>query len=128
MNIEDIVIGKEYEYKSPCYKAVLVVVVYKFNGKIICVDLESGHPFCAPTEWLSPRPPYADFVIDEPVMVKDKCTPIWIPRYFAGVTSGGKPITYYGGCTSWTARGEIKSWDECRRPTEEELQEMKGGA
>lgn len=116
MNIEDIVIGKDYEYMGKQCKPF----VAKDNKVLLLLYVD-------PEDVKEPDP-YKDFVIDEPVMVKDKCIPIWIPRYFAGVTSGGKPLTYYGGCTSWTARGEIKSWDECRRPTEEELQEMKGGA
>ena len=67
--------------------------------------------------------PYDDFKIDEPVMVRrdDDLVRGWKRRYFAGVNVCGEPLTWYEGMTSWSAGGKKTSWDECRRPTPEEL-------
>jgi len=64
-----------------------------------------------------------DFQVDEPAMVRDKNDSEWERRYFAGVTKEGRPSTWRSGVTSWTNMDgcSISCWDECRRPTEEEL-------
>jgi hypothetical protein len=67
--------------------------------------------------------PYDDFKIDEPVMVRchEDAANLWVKRYFAGVMSG-QPSTWDFGATSWSAdNGNRSRWDECRRPTPEEL-------
>ena len=69
--------------------------------------------------------PYDDFEIDEPVMVRDRHTK-WRRRYFAGVSSDNKPMAWASGATSWSAApttcvSNALVWNECRRPTEEEL-------
>lgn len=69
------------------------------------------------------------FKVDEPVMVRDNREIEWKRRYFAGVSPAGKPRTFPGGLTSWSANEENASavptvlvqWDQCRRPTPEEL-------
>lgn len=67
--------------------------------------------------------PYEDFKIDDPVMVKNKGERDWSARYFAGVATEGYAKAWVDGRTSWTANHSLASlcWDECRRPTEEEL-------
>jgi hypothetical protein len=66
--------------------------------------------------------PYADFEVDDPVMVKDKHDKTWCRRHFAGVGEEGKATTFRSGNTSWTAGlANTMPWDQCRRPTEEEL-------
>lgn len=68
--------------------------------------------------------PYADFKIDEPVMVKDAINQTWLRGHFAGVNSNGSPTVWAGGGTSWTACF-TQYWEECRRPTEQELKGIK---
>lgn len=63
--------------------------------------------------------PYADFKIDEPVMVRS-CETGWCMENFAGVSDEGKPMTWAFG-TRWASEGNTYEWEECRRPTSEEL-------
>jgi len=66
---------------------------------------------------------YDDFKIDEPVMVSLD-NKAWYRRHFAGVSADGRPQTWSDGRTSFTvAPGHcgVTTWDECRRPTPEEL-------
>ena len=70
--------------------------------------------------------PYADFVIDEPVMVRDNeslnCKSLdWNKRNFAGVSMEGIARAWDAGYTKWTSGGLMCSWEQCRRPTAEEL-------
>lgn len=65
--------------------------------------------------------PYADFKIDEPVMARAFPGGLWFRRHFAGVTENGKPKTWDSGRTLFSSKGDFAVWDECRRPTEEEL-------
>lgn len=65
--------------------------------------------------------PYRDFVIDEPVVVSDDGKN-WLRRHFAGVDREGNPLAWRGGFTEWTSEDLGKtSWKYCRRPTEQEL-------
>jgi len=73
--------------------------------------------------------PYDDFRVDDPVMVRDKFH-YWYRRHFAGVDRDGIPKVFSRGCTSFTTDrfagdDEYEIWNECRRPTDEEL---KGGS
>lgn len=74
--------------------------------------------------WTKPTPtnPYADFKIDEPVMVRNSVG-IWQRRYFAGVDNDGLPLAWSSGGTSWSLQdAQYKcAWPECRRPTLEEM-------
>lgn len=66
--------------------------------------------------------PYADFKIDDPVMVRDTDGEPWTPRYFSGVSHAEQATTWKEGATSWTVHEKHRvSWAECRRPTPEEL-------
>lgn len=63
-----------------------------------------------------------DFKIDEPVMVRDRDSDPWSRGYFAGVySSTGNPMTWRHATASWTACGKTQCWNQCRRPTPEEL-------
>lgn len=65
--------------------------------------------------------PFADFKIDEPVMVRTGSDTEWQKRHFAGISPEGKPQVWGGGSTSWTAGENAPSaWGQCRRPTKEE--------
>ena len=64
--------------------------------------------------------PYDDFKIDEPVMVRNNAAE-WERRHFAGISDKGSPMTWNHGMTSWSAAELKSSWDECHRPTPEEL-------
>jgi len=64
--------------------------------------------------------PYADFKIDDPVMVRNAVE--WVKRHFAGVTDMGAPKVWDAGFTSWTSEEQPNAfWNQCRRPTAEEL-------
>ena len=117
MNIEDIVIGKDYEYMGKQCKAFVAK-----DDKVLLL-------ICVDPEEVKEANPYKDFKIDEPVMVRnaDNIWNPWRPHHFAGVNEKGEALAWRGGCTSWTAVGESEQWDECRKPTEEELK-IKGGA
>ena len=64
--------------------------------------------------------PYADFKIDDPVMVRDDSCE-WESAHFCGVNHDGLVMTWRDGTTQWTADGAVYLWQECRRPTAEEL-------
>lgn len=72
---------------------------------------------------------YTDFKIDEPVMVRDRDSELWKERHFAGVVDG-QPSTFPAGTTSWTVHTQYDNpspitWEQCRRPTKEELECVK---
>ena len=63
-----------------------------------------------------------EFIIDEPVMVKNRDNEPWLRRYFAGVDfEHGHPTAWMNGKTSWTAESR-SPWIQCRKPTQEELE------
>ena len=64
---------------------------------------------------------YSTYVIDEPVMVRDRDEHDWSRRNFAEVENG-KPCTWVSG-TKWQSSDYTIPWDQCRRPTAEELGE-----
>lgn len=69
---------------------------------------------------------FSTYVIDEPVMVRDHDKEEWLRRYFAGVKAD-KPCAWDDGATSWSVGSpdHMLAWDQCRRPTKEELGEEK---
>lgn len=64
--------------------------------------------------------PYADFKIDEPVMVRDSGNQSWGRGFFGGV-SNEKPFVWSFGATKWSSGNDRTYWNQCRRPTAEEL-------
>ena len=69
---------------------------------------------------------FSMFEVDEPVMVRDTDEEMWLRRYFAGVKDD-KPCTWCSGTTSWSvvSSEHVLAWEQCRRPTTEELGEGK---
>lgn len=67
--------------------------------------------------------PFDQFKIDDLVMVRDYDNEPWNHRYFAGVDEKGRAKAWKNGQTSWTIedRDDYSTWDECRRPIQEEL-------
>jgi hypothetical protein len=71
--------------------------------------------------------PWDDFVINEPVMVRDSEEAEWQSAHFAKVVEG-VPCVWPDGKTSWTTTSasflqkRMHACEYCRRPTQEELQ------
>ena len=101
--------------KCPVPIVALVRTDQRQNEKIeshTCEDIEDGG-------WVKATP-WDDFTIDEPVMVRNDRTERWVKRHFAGVKEG-QPMAFKNGRTSFTAEDTPAWWNQCRRPTEEEL-------
>lgn len=64
--------------------------------------------------------PYDDFKIDEPVMVRDDERHTWKPAYFAGARDD-EAQAFSEGATKWSSNTRSVGWNQCRRPTAEEL-------
>ena len=65
---------------------------------------------------------YSTYIDGEPVMVRINDESTWFRAYFAGVQDG-KPTAWANGVTSWTRLNEPAiAWNQCRRPTKEELE------
>ena len=65
---------------------------------------------------------YADFKIDEPVMVRDFDLEEWTRANFVGVDKLG--IAKASRFCSWVRQStSALTWDQCRRPTAKELAE-----
>jgi len=63
-----------------------------------------------------------DFKIDEKVLVRQHGQDYWIHRNFAGIDEdSGQPTTFSKGQSSWTSASKPALYEECRRPTKEEL-------
>ena len=89
---------------------------YTADLKYWATGSESEMDLVLATEW-------DDFKVDEPVMVRDKGFD-WSRSYFKKISAEGKPCTFKSGTTSWTCKNRFYIWEECRRPTEEELGEL----
>ena len=99
------------------------VVVEMENGEIVIYTAEgvydrTSHPSSMDLIEISE---WADFKIDNKVMVRNNSDTYWHKRYFAGVNEEGKPTAFIKGANLWTSAGNHAIWDDCRRPTEEEL-------
>jgi len=124
--------SKKYRYRNGESARILCIDGNNCKYPVVSMD-KNGYLFTHTEEGLFAKQgrdhhydlvedmPYADFQIDDPVMVKDKYHIKWKKRYFAGVDDNGKPLTWNAGTTSWTAELKI-TWDECRRPTPEEME------
>lgn len=65
---------------------------------------------------------YSTYVIDEPVMVRDGDDEDWQRGHFAGMRDGS-PCAFGYGATAWSNDSCLVAWNQCRRPTKEELGE-----
>ena len=125
-------------YKDKCGNDVRIICVDK-RGNLPIVGIVSSNHFGEEevksytpegTYWVKEGSDYdliipedySTYVIDEPVMVWDTDEEMWLRRYFAGVKDD-KPCAWVGGTTSWTSDDpkNITLWNQCRRPTKEEL-------
>ena len=64
---------------------------------------------------------FTKFGIDEPVMVRNRDGSDWTKGHFAGVDGCNLPMTWKAG-TQWLSEGKKYAWNQCRRPTKEELE------
>lgn len=97
------------------------VVAETVEGRIVQYDTRGNAAGGAYSLDLIEVSPYEDFKIDDPVMVKVNSCAGWYRRYFAGIAPDGKPMAFVSGCDSWTSHKVVERWDECRKPTAEEL-------
>ena len=65
--------------------------------------------------------PYADFQIDEHVMVRDRDSTRWFRRLFSGVDKLTGLVTADFGPAWICQKASVETWQQCRRPTAEEL-------
>jgi hypothetical protein len=127
-------IGKKYQTKSNIkVKRVLCtdaaapfsVVVLLENGKIIRTtehgeyyEVEIPHDFD-----LVEVSPFSEFKDGDPVMVRDNDMQVWRKRYFARVSPQSSSIqAYTDGTTKWSNDGRFSDWNQCRKPTQAELE------
>ncbi len=86
------------------------LVVYSQQGRF-CEGVES--------EWdLVEVNSYADFKVDDKVLVRDGDHANWLPRHFSHVDDDGFPCTFQGGSTSWSNDGGYLSWKFCKKAEE----------
>lgn len=97
------------------------IVGYTPEGFLYCFDTAGTSAYGGYS--LIEASPYEDFVINEPVMVRDSHDKHWCKGHFTGINedSGWASVSSY---SSWM-RGNATSvsWPHCRRPTAEELAE-----
>ncbi len=130
-------ISMDKQYRTRCGHSVRIICTNKQGGHPVIGLVSSGNSdesaefFTSEgdhdiSDWsLVEVTPYDGYQIDDPVMVRDHDDQEWNRRHFAGVSPEGLAVTWSWGKTSWTARrpDERENWSECRRPTEEELQQ-----
>ena len=132
------VVGKTYVDSQGCK----LKCIYQLKGNkdypfvFICVDdygdesestcfSDSGSSTFRWRRLVRELGPYDDFKIDDPVMVRESVHHPWERRYFAGTDEHGRPTTWELGRTKWSSlkRGNPFTWNECRKPTKEELED-----
>jgi hypothetical protein len=59
--------------------------------------------------------PYADFKIDDKVLVWDKGQKDKYKRHFTGIDDKGNALAWSRGNTSFTADGDCDMWDNCEK-------------
>ena len=123
-------------YKDKCGNDVRIICVDRQDdtpivGLLMMEDGEYLAGYTAGGQYIPDEPSANDLIlpedfstyrIDEPIMVRDRDNEVWVRRYFAGVKDD-KPCAWVGGTTSWTSDDpkNITLWNQCRRPTKEEL-------
>lgn len=68
------------------------------------------------TERLVEVSPYADWKIDDKILVTNNLTvdTRWYRRYFAGICSDGRVSAFADGATSWSAK-DITGWNHAKK-------------
>lgn len=124
-------LGKTYPDKSG--NSVRIICVDRTGGcpviglvagyEIRCYSEDGVPNYIAPEYALVLPEDYSTYVIDEPVMVRDNDADYWRESHFAGIHNG-RPCAFHGGATSWTSNNKTaERWNQCRRPTKEEMGE-----
>lgn len=125
--------GKEYKTKSGQIVRRVLCADRNTDEYPVVVEMESGE-ICTYTsagafisEAANPMDlveitKWHDFKIDDKVMVRKNGSATWYKRYFSGDNGEGKPTAFHNGGSLWSNINYPAVWDECRRPTEEELE------
>ena len=102
---------------------IIGIVSGDFGDFIACFTAEGRYILEEPSanDLILPED-FTKFAIDEPVMVRDYDNQDWMRWHFAGVANNGKARAYVDGKTKWSSQGYFLSWNQCRRPTKEELE------
>ena len=127
-------------YKDKCGNDVRIICVDK-RGNLPIVGIVSSNRFgeerveaytSKGTYWVKEGSDYdlvlpedySTYKVDEPIMVRDTDEGVWLRRYFAGVKADN-PCAWDHGATSWSVSSPdcMLAWNQCRRPTKEELGE-----
>ena len=94
---------------------------YTFDGKNAPRD-KAPSAFIIPPQWLleiiGPKP--CEFSKGDKVMVRNCGDSKWYPRYFSHQDRDFY-CCFADGSTEWSNSGEMVQWEQCRKPTEEEL-------
>lgn len=114
MKIEMPESGKQYKCNGKHVKILCVDRPGQIEGQpVVAVD-EKGSVFfftadgiynvsrLASTYDLVEVKPYADFKVDDPVLVRYESKEDELRRYFAGVDKDGRPTVFVDGRTSWS--------------------------
>ncbi len=124
---------KKYEPKNKQFTCEIITISLnnEFPVAIKCTD-KSGHQtikqykengqyyFNMPSDYdLIEVSTYADFKIDDKVVVWDSASSIKLNRHFAGISDSGKPMAFAEGMTSFTADCRKTDWDNCELYKEE---------
>lgn len=105
---------------DPEHPVIGLMRLSKDNDEVISTYTKDGFYFSAndPCEYdlVEVSSPWTEFVVDEPVLVRNEEREEWVRRHFAGVENG-LPCCWDNGLTSWTSKHQEKfSWDYCIRP------------
>ena len=112
------IICVDFNYQQP----IIGIVSSDFGDFIACFTAEGRYILEEPSanDLILPED-FRTFAIDEPVMVRDRDVGTWVTGNFAGVDFKGRALVWRCG-TKWHSEGETVSWNQCRRPTKEELE------
>lgn len=114
--------GKPYFILTTTKPGKYPVVGYGEDGEAMLFNLDGSNGSLYGKNQLVEVSPYSDFVIDEKVMVRDLDRDKWKRAYFVGTDAlGGARASSF---TNWIRQDMPATlWDQCRRPTAEELAE-----
>ena len=113
--------GEPFTVLTVTKPGIYPVLGYSWSGKVCTFNADGTTPFYVAHQVEVSH--YADFVIDEPVMIRDHDHQTWERRHFAGVNVDGKASAWNNGATKWATLYPPTNWLQCRRPTAEELAE-----
>lgn len=122
-------IGKQYQTRDGKQVRILCVDIKTEEYPVAALVLDEGQEslqrFTADGRYYENRAnhesdlvevsPYAEFKIDEPVLVRNAAAQPWYRRHFAGIAENGKPTAFDMGGTSWGEVAKVE-WNECLRP------------